>query len=399
MMGFSLLHSACNMPFASDGQGASDKLVLVHYMPWYATAPFSGHWGWHWTMNRFDPDRVDASGRREIASHAYPLIGPYDSNDPYVLEYHVLLMKMAGVDGVIIDWYGTSGLRDYGTIHRNAAHLIEYVKKAGLQFAVCYEDRTVEYVAEERSADRAEAVAIAAEDIAWLERMWFGDAAYVRTGNRPILPVFGPIYFQSAEDWDRILANALTRPLLYALPHRVAATQADGVFGWPPVYGGREIAPSEWMQYLTDLYEGAVSERAVIGVAFPQFRDRYETSYGSIDARGGATFRQTLTMALDSACPIVQIATWNDFGEGTSVEPTVEDGYRYLESIQQVLEGRRGYMAADLRLPLQLYGLRQRAENDPTLQRSLDEVADGLSRGKVARAQQLMAEVQSRLRR
>src|SRR4051794_10159154 len=65
--------------------------LLVHYMPWFESKPVSGHWGWHWTMGRFDPERSDREGRREIASHSYPLVGPYDSADPDVLEYHTLL--------------------------------------------------------------------------------------------------------------------------------------------------------------------------------------------------------------------------------------------------------------------------------------------------------------------
>ena len=40
------------------------------------------------------------------AAHYYPKIGPYASNDPDVLEYHFLLMKAAGVTGIILDWYG-----------------------------------------------------------------------------------------------------------------------------------------------------------------------------------------------------------------------------------------------------------------------------------------------------
>ena len=76
---------------------------------------------------------LDSAGRREIASHAYPLIGPYDSNDPHVLEYHVLLMKLAG-----IDWYGTSTLHDYETIHRNTARLINTSKSrdCSLSYAI-----------------------------------------------------------------------------------------------------------------------------------------------------------------------------------------------------------------------------------------------------------------------
>src|SRR6266436_4882238 len=90
------------------------KSVMVYYMPWYVAKPYSGNWGWHWTMNHFDPDSVNASGEPQIASWYCPLIGPYDSSDPAVLEYHVLLMKLAGIDGVIVDWYGFAPYRDYG---------------------------------------------------------------------------------------------------------------------------------------------------------------------------------------------------------------------------------------------------------------------------------------------
>jgi hypothetical protein len=85
---------------------AGPKSVMVDYQSWFVAKPYSDQWGWHWTMNHFNPDMVNASGRRQIASWYYPMIGPYDSADPTVLEYHVLLMKLAGIDGVIVDWYG-----------------------------------------------------------------------------------------------------------------------------------------------------------------------------------------------------------------------------------------------------------------------------------------------------
>jgi len=51
----------------------------------------------------------------------------------------------------------------------------------------------------------------------------------------------------------------------------------------------------------------------------------------------------------------VQLVTWNDWGEGTQIEPSVEFGYRDLEATQR--ERRRmtpsfPCIAADLRLPL-----------------------------------------------
>jgi hypothetical protein len=94
---------------SSHTSAAQEKpLVLAHYMPWHASKAVSGKWGWHWTMDHFDPSIMLWDGKRQAASHDYPLIGLYDSSDDHALECHVLLMKLAGLDGVIVDWYGTS---------------------------------------------------------------------------------------------------------------------------------------------------------------------------------------------------------------------------------------------------------------------------------------------------
>src|SRR2546429_9272711 len=69
--------------------------VYAHYMPWFQSPLTLGpnNWGWHWKMNTRNPNVIDPNGQRQIASHYYPLIGPYDSTDPDVIEYHMLLMK------------------------------------------------------------------------------------------------------------------------------------------------------------------------------------------------------------------------------------------------------------------------------------------------------------------
>ena len=40
---------------------AKSKTVMVYYMPWFTARPYSENWGWHWTMNHFNPDRVNAA--------------------------------------------------------------------------------------------------------------------------------------------------------------------------------------------------------------------------------------------------------------------------------------------------------------------------------------------------
>ena len=343
---------------------AASPQIMVHYMPWYAAKPASGEWGWHWTMNHFDPNTITDDGRREIASHYYPLIGPYDSNDPHVLECHVLLMKFAGIDGAIIDWYGIEDHRDYAAIHRNTNHLIAYIKKAGLSFAICYEDQTVKHLVNDGVLHESQALSHGQDVLRWMQDHWFVADEYAKIAGRPLLLVFGPQYFKRAS-WKELFSGLPQPPYFYTL--NSLQEGADGVFGWPPVHDGRVVPPAAWRAYLSQLYE-----KGGVGTAFPKFHDIYaeagvRESYGYLDDQEGAVFAETLERAGESAS-LIQIVTWNDYGEGTIIEPTAEFGYRYLEAIQSYRKKQAGrtfsYSAADLRLPIALYQLRQQAAAD-----------------------------------
>ena len=81
-----------------------------------------------------------------------------------------------------------------------------------------------------------------------------------------------------------------------------------------------------------------------MGIAYPGFEDFYEegnagNGFFHIPHLDGATLDTTLQLAQlqEENLDILQLATWNDFGEGTMFEPTWELGYRYLTQLQQYL--------------------------------------------------------------
>ena len=41
---------------------AASKAVMVYYMPWFTAKPYSDSWGWHWTMDHFNPDTGECIG-------------------------------------------------------------------------------------------------------------------------------------------------------------------------------------------------------------------------------------------------------------------------------------------------------------------------------------------------
>jgi hypothetical protein len=287
-------------------------------------------------MNHYNPDKFEHNGKRRVASHYYPLIGLYDSNDSDALECHVLLMKFAGIDGIIIDWYGIEDFYDYAIINRNTQHIIEYAKKAELIFAICYEDQSIKHMIKGGHIPEAEAVNHGQAAMSWLQKHCFSSQSYLKPGNRPALFVFGPQYFTGSQ-WNQLFSVLPIRPFFYMLNH--SQEGADGIFGWPPMLE-ITVTPEQWRGYLANLYAGNKDGKTCVGAVFAQFHDIYESagvhkSYGFLDAQGVKTFELTLDMAFRSNCELIQLVTWNDYGEGTMIEPTLEFGYRYLEIIQQ----------------------------------------------------------------
>jgi hypothetical protein len=351
--------------------------ILAHYMPWYMAKPYSQVWGWHWTMGTFDPGAIKGSVST-LASHYHPIIGPYDSGDPDVLEFHALLMKLAGIDGVVIDWYGTVDFLDYGVNQRNCASFVEQAVRAGLEFAICYEDQTIPALVKAGRLEAGKRVDHARREIGWLREHWFAMPSYLRLGGRPVLLSFGHDGLTDAE-WE-MLAGGRPDTLVYLSEHQ-RRKGAAGAFDWP--------SPPLGVKAQDKFYEEAANWPVAMAVAYPRFHDIYEqakvhASWGKIDDDQGKTFADTLEKAIRSGVPLVQISTWNDWGEGTVIEPSTEFGYRDLEVVQrmrrQLIEPGFAGKPADLRLPLGLYKLRKAAKDTPAMNQELEHISQLLSK-------------------
>lgn len=383
-------------------KGGQRPLLLIHYMPWYQAPPTNPEWGWHWTMNHFAPMRNEDGTWKDFASHYQPLTGLYDSRDEALLEYQVQLMKLSGIDGVIVDWYGMEVFWDYGLLNDATGRLFEIIKKAGLKFAICYEDQTIKHMVENGHIKEADAAAHGQKVMAYMQENWFGDEAYLKVDGRPVLLIFGPQYFKDGKTWTTLFSGLPAQPLFITLDNPLPPT-SKAAYPWPPMWAskGGVLSHDTLLSYLVDFYDKAENYPYLVGGAFPGFHDIYKEAgvsegYGYLDALDGKTFRFTLQQALDHTPDAIQLITWNDYGEGTNIEPALEYEYRYLE---MVLEARKatdpGFAGTNenLRLPFQLYRLRLKAQKEqdaPTLE-SLQKASLALLQGDVKTAQGILA--------
>ena len=384
-------------PIPSEKPG---KTLLVHYMPWYETPQGRGRWGAHWTGHekQCHPEVTQENGLPDIWSHYHPLIGLYDSADPDVLECQLLQMKLAGIDGVVADWYGPVAFHDYGPIHQASQALFAACGKFGMKFVACFEDRTIEVMVKDGGLKPDEIAGHLRKVIDWCKAEWFSKPEYFRLNGKPLLTNFGPIYVQDRAVWQQALGEGSDRPALFCLPHLRDKAGADGGYSWVHFeawQGNPDRAAVR--ERLAAIYRGISDDPAKVMVsALPGFHDIYATSYGHIDFQNGDTLRDTLAVCMEGPWSVVQLVTWNDYGEGTMLEPTHEQGYLPLEIVQETRrkekDGKFAFTAEDLRLPARLYSLRKTPGVDTA---ALERVSELLNSGKCAEAKNLLKDLHS----
>jgi hypothetical protein len=361
----------------------SSKKVFVHLMPWFENKTTNGgSWGMHWRMNTQNPDIVDATGKRQIASWFYPMIGPYASGDTTVIEYQLLLMKLSGLDGVFIDWPGTQNSFDYPMLVSNTEKIVAMLDRVGLSFAIVYEDQNL------IRTGVADKIGTAQNDMNYLQSHFFTKSNYEKINGKPLLLDFGPQAMTTESQWTSIFSVLPVKPAFFTLwfESNEAGVNATGEFAW--------IAENH-ITTLNSFYSNGYTGMK-IGSAYPGFKTFYAAGGWSgptwiIEHNGNATFNQTLDLALaQPGINYIQVPTWNDYGEGTMIEPTNEFGYSFLTSLQQKL-GVATLNQSDLEAVAKMYGLRKSKAAVPDVQKKLNQVFYYIVSLQMTKAKDLLA--------
>lgn len=361
--------------------------VYAHYMPWFESAEIHGAWGQHWTMTNRNPDIFDENGKREIATHYYPKIGPYDTTDRDLQQYHLSLMRLCGIDGVIFDWYGSRSVLDFESIKINVESFIDELERTKLEFAITYEDRVINETARVLTDEQIET---AQNDLLYAEANYFTSENYIQFDNTNLLMIFGPNFVDRPEDWDIIFSVLSEQPKVLSLwgAHDVIGSGSSGEFAW---------VDQDHLTALNGYYETIDFESLdVAGAIYPGFDDYYVEGGWKTDTsndwvlehNGVQTFMESMNATSQYPVDFVQLITWNDFGEGTMIEPTEEFGYTYLEEVQNFTGVTFDH--EDLRIPYYIYTLRKQLPNQPFAQFLLKRAHRYLMKSKINKARMLV---------
>jgi hypothetical protein len=313
---------------------ALGRRVLAFHYPWYGTpAGPTGRWR-HWNHPRValpggrilgfhDPGREVAPGRLDLGSTHYPAHGPYDSADPALIDRQFALAREAGLDGFVVSWWGRESeeARVFG-------RLLAAARRVGLVLAPYYE-------AAELAGRGPAGVAI---DLEALLDAHGREPAWLRVDGVPVVFVYGAQRLRPGA-WEYV------RRRLHAAGRRLYVVGDSHRAPWLPLFEALHVySPVRFLAGGGDLEpayrEWAATARKVevpfFPAAAPGFDDRAVRLPGTVlDRRDGATYDATWEAVMTVDPPWALVATWNEWHEGSEIEPSREHGVRYVEATRR----------------------------------------------------------------
>jgi len=301
--------------------GAQEKQVLAFYYPWYGTPDGPGgngrmvHWG-----------TVDAGDHDISESTHYPASGPYDSHDPAVIDRHCRWAVEAGLDGFIVSWWGHGSYED-----RAMPAILAACQEHGLTACVYYER-----VPEPVSAQSA------AEDVVRVLTKYGNHLAYLKADGRPVVFVYG----RAVNDigmwaWHEAIAQIQSQypggaALIGDQMSFASASVFDGIhtyntaaslqgLAWPEVGTWAGQSYPNWVGYANQLDK--ISTLTVI----PGYDDtKIRTPGLAVERFEGLSYSEQWERAIAADPNWVLITSFNEWHEGSEIEPSWEDGDKYI---------------------------------------------------------------------
>ncbi|KAL1507575.1 hypothetical protein AB1Y20_007195 [Prymnesium parvum] len=323
--------------------------VHAAFYLWYGTPAFDGEWRhWdhptlpHWDARvraRFPPPGVRATPPDKPHSPFYPDAGPYSSSDNATLRRQLSSLAAAGVDSVMLSWWG----RADAAVTRDTQGVSTDERVGAVLAAAAEAGVSVSWHLEPYGGRSPSSVAL---DLEYLHRTYGAHPAVWRQGGRPLVFLYDVSASHApphAAEWRQALggvrrtaADAVLLSLY--LDERdvrfVEEAGFDGVYTYFAADGFTQgSTPSHWPAARRRLAAAGKLFFPSVGPGYNDTLIRPWNGANSRPRRGGAYYDSMWRRALEVQPEGVTITSFNEWGEGTQIEPaaphTAADGSVY----------------------------------------------------------------------
>ncbi|MHB0878722.1 MAG: glycoside hydrolase family 99-like domain-containing protein [Anaerolineae bacterium] len=290
------------------------RLVLGNYFAW-----FDGN-GW-------DDCNISAGDK--------PL-EPYSSDDPAAIRRQVEMAIGAGLDGFVSHWFAPGERTD-----ANFATLLGQSQGTGFR-------STVMFLRHIWAGSPAPTVENIAEALRYIMSQYSGNGNFLRAGGKPVI-FFTDVYRvpgSPVQTWQAIRDQVdPNREALWIAEGLDASYLAvfDGLYVYKithAAYPDDYVKASRWAGNVRAWEQNTGQEKLWIATISPGLDDlragcrpdvRVPSAPHRKDRADGAFYQATYDAAMQSAPDWLFVQSWNEWVEGTYIEPSVQYGDRYLQ--------------------------------------------------------------------
>ena len=300
------------------------RQVLAFYYGWYGNPTTSGHWV-HW-------ENVNERTKTIGNSTHYPTLGPYDSHDSKLIEQHCRWAKAAGISGFIASWWAPGDFHDQGL-----SLLLDAAQKNGLSVTVYFE------VVHPENAPKPDG---AVKDVLYLLEHYGKHPAWLKVNGKPVIFVYSRAIGQIKVDgWLQVI-DAVNKKypggaiFIGDQITKSAARVFDGIHTYNPTGHTAGKSPEQLRAWAHAAYPDWVQiagrDRIACLTIIPGYDDSKlgrPAPRPITDRQNGETCRILFEEAVAANPDWILITSWNEWHEGSEIEPSLENGERSLKAV------------------------------------------------------------------
>jgi glycoprotein endo-alpha-1,2-mannosidase len=306
---------------AEQGNGVVEPKVLAFYYTWYGNPQVSGRWV-HWRNDDSDFSLLDGHGLPFARATNHPAIGLYDSTDPLVIAGHLKLADKAGIDAFIATWWGQGDFTDVAL-------------KALLDVADAIRPKTEVSVYYETIPDKDPQRVI--DDLLYIIRNYGDRESFLRVEGIPVLFIYGRAIGQlTATQWGQVAAAVKKEEPVLLIADTDSGIKPDkadfdGFHFYNPVGRiTRGVDMGGFYGQYTQQYRAP--GKIVCLTVIPGYDDTNVRQPGTAVSRDNGQLYERLWSSAVAANPHwILITSWNEWHEGSEIEPSIEHGRLYLD--------------------------------------------------------------------